>query len=76
VIIGYGRVGSAIGKALEDWNLPFVVVERDRRRVDPCLGQQPPRLMRVGRRDDDEAGGADIGGLQDAGRGGVPEPDP
>jgi hypothetical protein len=22
----------------------------------PCLGQQPPRLMRVGRRDDDEAG--------------------
>ncbi|WP_232628624.1 YbaL family putative K(+) efflux transporter [Methylobacterium sp. Leaf118] len=34
VIVGYGRVGSAIGKALADWNLPYIVVDRDRRRVE------------------------------------------
>ncbi|RVU20210.1 YbaL family putative K(+) efflux transporter [Methylobacterium oryzihabitans] len=34
VVVGYGRVGSSIGKALEAWDLPFVVVERDRRRVE------------------------------------------
>ncbi|UMY18756.1 Kef family K(+) transporter [Methylobacterium organophilum] len=33
VIVGYGRVGSAIANALRDWELPFVVVERDRRRI-------------------------------------------
>lgn len=33
VIIGFGRVGSSIGATLETWNLPYVVVERDRRRV-------------------------------------------
>ncbi|ACL59833.1 YbaL family putative K(+) efflux transporter [Methylobacterium nodulans] len=34
VVIGYGRVGSSIGRALQIWDLPFVVVERDRRRVE------------------------------------------
>ncbi|MEH3144790.1 MAG: YbaL family putative K(+) efflux transporter [Methylobacterium frigidaeris] len=34
VVVGYGRVGSSIGKALGAWDLPFVVVERDRRRVE------------------------------------------
>ncbi|GJD47331.1 Putative cation/proton antiporter YbaL [Methylobacterium crusticola] len=34
VVVGYGRVGSSIGRALEAWDLPFVVVERDRRRVE------------------------------------------
>ncbi|GEP09619.1 YbaL family putative K(+) efflux transporter [Methylobacterium gnaphalii] len=33
VIVGYGRVGSSIGATLQAWDLPFVVVERDRRRV-------------------------------------------
>ena len=33
VIIGFGRVGSSIGATLETWDLPYVVVERDRRRV-------------------------------------------
>ncbi|XYD09727.1 YbaL family putative K(+) efflux transporter [Methylobacterium sp. NMS12] len=33
VIIGFGRVGSSIGATLETWELPYVVVERDRRRV-------------------------------------------
>ncbi len=34
VIVGYGRVGSAIGEAMAAWDLPFVVVDRDRRRVE------------------------------------------
>ncbi|GJE58956.1 YbaL family putative K(+) efflux transporter [Methylobacterium trifolii] len=33
VIVGYGRVGSSIGKALAAWDFPYVVVDRDRRRV-------------------------------------------
>ncbi len=33
VIVGFGRVGSSIGATLETWDLPYVVVERDRRRV-------------------------------------------
>jgi len=45
VIIGYGRVGSAIGKALQDWNLPFVVVERDRRRVEELRVQGVPAVF-------------------------------
>ncbi|CAO4176531.1 YbaL family putative K(+) efflux transporter [Methylorubrum aminovorans] len=45
VIIGYGRVGSAIGKALQDWNLPFVVVERDRRRVEELRSQGVPAVF-------------------------------
>lgn len=45
VIIGYGRVGSAIGKALQDWNLPFVVVERDRRRVEELRAQGVPAVF-------------------------------
>ncbi|MBD8908094.1 YbaL family putative K(+) efflux transporter [Methylorubrum zatmanii] len=45
VIIGYGRVGSAIGQALQDWNLPFVVVERDRRRVEDLRAQGVPAVF-------------------------------
>ncbi|MDV2984760.1 UNVERIFIED_CONTAM: YbaL family putative K(+) efflux transporter [Methylobacteriaceae bacterium AG10] len=45
VIIGYGRVGSAIGKALQDWSLPFVVVERDRRRVEDLRAQGVPAVF-------------------------------
>ncbi|MCX4198641.1 NAD-binding protein, partial [Methylobacterium organophilum] len=33
MIVGFGRVGSSIGATLETWDLPYVVVERDRRRV-------------------------------------------
>ena len=33
VVVGYGRVGGAIGNALDAWDLPFVVIERDRRRA-------------------------------------------
>ncbi len=34
VLVGHGRVGSSIARALEAWELPVVVVERDRRRVE------------------------------------------
>jgi CPA2 family monovalent cation:H+ antiporter-2 len=44
LLCGYGRVGSAIGAALETFGIPFEVVERDpelihelRRRRIPCL---------------------------------------
>lgn len=44
VLCGFGRVGSALGKALEAFNLPYVVIDRDpdlvRRlqiRGTPCL---------------------------------------
>jgi CPA2 family monovalent cation:H+ antiporter-2 len=44
VICGYGRVGSAVGEALETFQIPFTVVERDpelirelRARGIPCL---------------------------------------
>jgi len=30
IICGYGRVGSWVGKALENFNIPFVVIEYDR----------------------------------------------
>ncbi|GLS64090.1 YbaL family putative K(+) efflux transporter [Methylobacterium oxalidis] len=33
VVVGYGRVGSSIIQALQTWDLPYVVVDRDRRRV-------------------------------------------
>jgi len=34
VVVGHGRVGSTITRALEHEGLPFVVVERDRPRFD------------------------------------------
>ena len=33
VIVGYGRVGGPIGEALQQQNMPYIVVERDRRRA-------------------------------------------
>jgi len=29
VLCGFGRVGSAVGEAMETFNIPFVVIERD-----------------------------------------------
>ncbi|HVX39668.1 MAG TPA: cation:proton antiporter [Gemmatimonadaceae bacterium] len=34
VIVGFGRVGSTIGRALEAQGIPFLVVEKDRERVE------------------------------------------
>jgi CPA2 family monovalent cation:H+ antiporter-2 len=33
IIVGHGRVGSPIGRALQQQGLPYIVVEHDRRRV-------------------------------------------
>jgi len=33
IIVGYGRVGSTIATALKAWDLPYIVLDRDRRRV-------------------------------------------
>ncbi|HST94924.1 MAG TPA: NAD-binding protein, partial [Microvirga sp.] len=33
IVIGYGRVGSTIAKAFATWDLPYLVIDRDRRRV-------------------------------------------
>ncbi|HEU4686064.1 MAG TPA: cation:proton antiporter [Nitrospira sp.] len=44
VVCGYGRMGSAVGKALDSFGIPYVVIERDpdivrrlRARGIPCL---------------------------------------
>jgi CPA2 family monovalent cation:H+ antiporter-2 len=34
VIVGFGRVGETIGNAFDIWELPYVVIERDRRRLE------------------------------------------
>lgn len=34
VIVGFGRVGETVGRALGTWDLPHVVVEQDRRRAE------------------------------------------
>ncbi|WP_342149498.1 YbaL family putative K(+) efflux transporter [Methylorubrum sp. SB2] len=45
VLVGYGRVGSAIAKALADWSLPYVVIERDRRRVEELRSDGVPAVF-------------------------------
>ncbi|MFO7276835.1 MAG: YbaL family putative K(+) efflux transporter [Pseudomonadota bacterium] len=42
ILVGYGRVGSAIGPALEQHGFPFVVVERDRRVLDELQARGVP----------------------------------
>lgn len=39
VIVGFGRVGEAIGLALDAWELPYVVIEREHRRVRELRGR-------------------------------------
>lgn len=34
VIIGFGRVGEAIGRGLDVWELPYIAVDRDHQRVE------------------------------------------
>jgi CPA2 family monovalent cation:H+ antiporter-2 len=40
VIVGFGRVGGAIGQALDAFELPYVVVERNRRIVEGLRAQR------------------------------------
>jgi CPA2 family monovalent cation:H+ antiporter-2 len=44
ILVGYGRVGGAIGPALRGLGLPFVVIERDRRLLEPLEGDAVPRI--------------------------------
>jgi CPA2 family monovalent cation:H+ antiporter-2 len=44
VIVGYGRVGSVIGKALKSQNLPIVVVDQDRERVETLRERGLPAI--------------------------------
>ena len=44
VIVGYGRVGSTVGKALKSQGLPVVVIERDRRRVEALRARGVPAV--------------------------------
>ena len=44
IIVGYGRVGSAIGHALADRGIPFMVVEQDRRTVEELRRQGVPAI--------------------------------
>ena len=44
VIVGFGRVGSAIGRALEAWDLPYVAIEQDRRLVERLRDRGIPVL--------------------------------
>jgi CPA2 family monovalent cation:H+ antiporter-2 len=45
VIIGHGRVGGAITPGLEEKQLSFVVVERDRRRFEQLQSQSVPSVF-------------------------------
>jgi CPA2 family monovalent cation:H+ antiporter-2 len=38
ILVGYGRVGSEIGEALEKEGIPFVIIERDRALVESLYG--------------------------------------
>jgi K+:H+ antiporter len=44
VLVGYGRVGSRIAKALMDRNLPFVVAEENREVVEQLRAQNIPAV--------------------------------
>jgi CPA2 family monovalent cation:H+ antiporter-2 len=45
VVCGYGRVGSVIGELLEARNLPYVVIEEDRRLVEEARSRGVPILL-------------------------------
>ena len=44
IIVGYGRVGSVVGKGLHEQDLPVVVIEQDRRRVEELRAQGIPAV--------------------------------
>ena len=45
VIVGYGRVGSVVGKGLKSQGLAVVVIEQDRRRVEALRGRGVPAIF-------------------------------
>ncbi|HYD67113.1 YbaL family putative K(+) efflux transporter [Azospirillum sp.] len=44
VIIGYGRVGSVVGKGLKSQNLPIVVIDQNRRRIEALRERGVPAV--------------------------------
>jgi len=44
VIVGYGRVGSVVGKGLKSQNLPIVVIDQNRRRVEALRKRGVPSV--------------------------------
>lgn len=44
IIVGYGRVGRVVGKALGDQTLPVVIVDKDRRRVEALRAKGIPAI--------------------------------
>ncbi|MBB3268357.1 MULTISPECIES: YbaL family putative K(+) efflux transporter [Azospirillum] len=44
VIVGYGRVGSVVGKGLKSQNLPIVVIDQSRRRVEALRKRGVPAV--------------------------------
>ncbi|NUB05113.1 Kef family K(+) transporter [Azospirillum sp. Vi22] len=44
VIVGYGRVGSVVGKGLRSQNLPIVVIDQNRRRVEALRERGVPAV--------------------------------
>ncbi len=44
IIVGYGRVGSTIGRALDAWDLPYVIIERDWGRVEELRTEGLPAI--------------------------------
>ncbi|HYG86585.1 MAG TPA: YbaL family putative K(+) efflux transporter [Azospirillum sp.] len=44
VIVGYGRVGSVVGKGLKSQDLPIVVIEQNRRRVEALRQRGVPAV--------------------------------
>jgi CPA2 family monovalent cation:H+ antiporter-2 len=44
IVVGYGRVGSAIGPALREEHLPFIVIERDHLMLGTAQAQGVPTL--------------------------------
>jgi len=44
VIVGYGRVGSVVGKGLKSQNLPIVVIDQNRRRIEALRERGVPAV--------------------------------
>lgn len=44
IIVGYGRVGSAIGRVFIEQNLPFIVIDLNRRRVETLRQRGIPAI--------------------------------
>jgi CPA2 family monovalent cation:H+ antiporter-2 len=44
IVVGFGRVGGAVGEALERYDIPYVTIERDRKIVEGLRARGVPAL--------------------------------